>query len=203
MYKVFVNEKKLSLTQLPEINVKHIEFDGSHSLEMAVDFLENTALEAVNIYGENLEEIWKSFKSLFHEIEASGGMVYDAENQILFIHRLGKWDLPKGKLEKDESIEENALREVEEETGLKGLCIDQFISQTYHIYTERNGKKILKKTNWFKMFYKGNETPIPQIEEGIKAVSWKDKIAIKKDVLPRTFKNIILILEDVQKLEHF
>ena len=203
MYKVFVNEKKLSLTQLPELKVKHIKFDGAHSLEMALDFLENTALEAVNIYGKPMEEVWVKFKSLFREIEASGGIVYNQKNEILFIHRLGKWDLPKGKLEKGESIEENALREVEEETGLKNLILDQFINQTYHVYTERNGKKILKKTNWFKMFYNGSETPVPQTEEGIKEASWKNKAEIKKEVLPKTFQNIRLILEDAQKLEHF
>ncbi|MBC7556170.1 MAG: NUDIX domain-containing protein [Chryseobacterium sp.] len=203
MYKVFVNEKKLSLTQLPELKVKHIKFDGAHSLGMALDFLENTALEAVNIYGKPIEEVWEKFKSLFREIEASGGIVYNQKNEILFIHRLGKWDLPKGKLEKGESIEENALREVEEETGLKNLILDQFINQTYHVYTERNGEKILKKTNWFKMFYNGNETPVPQTEEGIKEASWKNKAEIKKEVLPKTFQNIRLILEDAQKLEHF
>ncbi|WP_417429700.1 NUDIX hydrolase [Halpernia sp.] len=203
MYKVFVNEKRLSLTQTPELNVKHIKFDGSHSLEMAIEFLENTALNAANIYGENLNEIWEKFKSLFKEIEASGGVVYNKKNEILFIHRLGKWDLPKGKLEKGESIEENAIREVEEETGLKDLILDQFINQTFHVYVERNGEKILKKTNWFKMFYNGNETPVPQIEEGIKKVSWKNNDQIKSDVLPKTFNNIKLILEDVQKLEHF
>lgn len=203
MYKVFVNEKKLSLTQTPELNVKHIKFDGSHSLEMATEFLENTALKTVNIYGENLDEIWLHFKKLFREIEASGGIVYNPKNEILFIHRLGRWDLPKGKLEKGESIAENAIREVEEETGLTGLILDQFINQTYHVYTERNGEKILKKTNWFKMFYNGNETPMPQIEEGINEVSWKNTAQINQDVLPKTFQNIKLILQEVEKLKHF
>ncbi|SFH77258.1 NUDIX hydrolase [Halpernia frigidisoli] len=202
MYKVFVNEKKLSLTQLPELDVKHIKFDGAHSLEMAVDFLENTASDAINIYGENLGEIWNSFKSLFKQIEASGGVVYNQKKEILFIHRLGKWDLPKGKLEKGETIEENAVREVEEETGLKHLILGHFINETYHIYTERDGKKILKKTNWFKMLYEGNETPIPQIEEGIKEVSWKNNDMIKNDVLPKTFQNIKLILEEAAKSEN-
>ncbi|SEG56129.1 NUDIX domain-containing protein [Halpernia humi] len=203
MYKVFVNEKKLSLTQTPELNVKHIKFDGSHSLEMATEFLENTALKTVNIYGENLDEIWLHFKKLFREIEASGGIVYNPKNEILFIHRLGKWDLPKGKLEEGESIAENAIREVEEETGLTGLILDQFINQTYHVYTERNGEKILKKTNWFKMFYNGNEMPMPQIEEGINEVSWKNTAQISQDVLPKTFQNIKLILQEVEKLKHF
>lgn len=203
MYKVFVNEKKLSLSQFPDLKIKKIKYDGSHSLEMAVDLLENTATKAANIYFDNLEEMWQKFKGLYREIEASGGIVYNQKNDILFIHRLGKWDLPKGKLEKGESIEENAVREVEEETGLNNLILDQFVNQTYHIYTERNGEKILKKTNWFKMFYNGNQTPKPQLEEGIKEVSWKNSEEIEKEILPKTFENIKLILADVQKLKHF
>lgn len=203
MYKVFVNEKKLSLTETPESDTKQIKFDGVHSMEMAIDFLENTGLQAINIYGQNLDEIWKQFQGLFKEIEASGGIVYNKNNEILFIHRLGKWDLPKGKLEKNESIEDNALREVEEETGLENLILDQFISETYHIYLERDGKKILKKTNWFKMFYHGTKEPVPQTEEGIKKAIWMNEKEIQQQVLPKTFENIKLILAEVKKLEHF
>lgn len=200
MYKVFVNEKKLSLTETAQTDVKHIRFDGSNSLEMAIDLLEHTASPEVNIYGEDLNEIWQQFTNLFTEIEASGGIVFNKNNQILFIHRLGKWDLPKGKLEKGESISENALREVEEETGLQDLILDQPVSETYHVYVERNGTKVLKKTNWFRMFYEGDQTPTPQIEEGIKKVSWKSEAEIQEKVLPKTFENIKLILEEVKKL---
>jgi ADP-ribose pyrophosphatase YjhB (NUDIX family) len=109
---------------------------------------------------------------------------------------MGKWDLPKGKIEKGESLEQAALREVEEETGLKELILEKFINNTFHIYTERNGEKILKTTYWFKMTYVGNEKPTPQIEEGISEVSWKNETAINKEVLPKTFKNIQLILNE-------
>lgn len=202
MYKVFVNEKKLSLTQNADHTIKNIKFDGTPSLEMALDFLENTATKAINIYGENLQDIWASFTSLFKIIEASGGIVYNKKNDILFIHRLGKWDLPKGKLEKGESLAENAVREVSEETGLSDVILDQFINQTFHVYTERNGEKILKRTNWFRMYYHGAQQPVPQKEEGINKVSWKTEAEIKTEVLPKTFQNIALILNEVAQLQH-
>lgn len=200
MYKVFVNEKKLNLSKSPENGMKQVQFDGVHSIEMAIDFLENTSLNAINVYAENLDVLWKTFRNLFVEIEASGGIVYNTKNEILFIHRLGKWDLPKGKLEKGETIEENAIREVEEETGLENLILDRFISETFHIYVERDGQKILKKTNWFKMFYEGHKTPVPQTEEGIKKVSWMNEQEMTEQVLPKTFENIKLILEKVNNL---
>ncbi|WOC51247.1 NUDIX hydrolase [Bergeyella porcorum] len=111
-----------------------------------------------------------------------------------------KWDLPKGKIEKGESIEQAALREVEEETALKDLTLEHFISHTYHIYTERDGKQVLKITHWFKMNYNGTDTPIPQTEEGITEATWKNQSEILTDVFPKTFKNIQLILEESQLL---
>ncbi len=81
--------------------------------------------------------MWKSFKSLFHIVEAAGGLVANKEDKILFIHRLGKWDLPKGKLEKGEGVKEAAVREVEEETGITDLELLDFLQETYHIYTEK------------------------------------------------------------------
>lgn len=89
-----------------------------------------------------------------------------------------------------------AVREVEEECGIFDLQLKDFINSTYHIYTDRDGKKILKTTYWFEMFYAGTETPIPQIEEGINEVGWKNEEQIESEILPSTFQNIRLILND-------
>ena len=196
MYKVFVNEKKLSITKYPEDVEKRFRYENVSTLEIALDLLQNTSCPEVNIYGNQLEEIWENFSQMFKVIEAAGGVVSNRDEKILFIRRLGKWDLAKGKIEKGESLEEAALREIEEETGLKELILEEFINSTFHIYTERNGEKILKKTYWFKVTYLGDSEPIPQIEEGISEVSWKNETEIILEVMPMTFKNIKLILNE-------
>ena len=196
MYKVFVNEKKLSLSNSPKESEKNLHYEGKSTLEIAVDLLENTSVNEINLYHEDLDVLWKDFSRFFRIIEAAGGIVLNDKKEILFIKRLGKWDLPKGKIEKGESLEEAALREIEEETGLKEVEIEKFLNTTYHIYTERNGDKILKTTHWFLMNYLGTESPKPQIEEGILEVSWKDNEEINEKVLGKTFRNIELILNE-------
>ena len=196
MYKVFINEKRLILSSEPQDSPKTLNYDGSHSFDFAIDLLENTASQGLNIYHNNVEELWADFRNYFKNIEAAGGVVINPENKILFIHRLGKWDLPKGKIEKGESREVAAVREVEEECGISNLQLKDFLNATYHIYTERDGKKILKTTYWFEMFYAGNEKPKPQIEEGINEVGWKNDVEIESQILPSTFQNIKLILAD-------
>ncbi|AZA84682.1 NUDIX hydrolase [Chryseobacterium lactis] len=196
MYKVFVNEKKLLISKHPEELEKKIGYENYTTLEMALDLLENTSVQELNVFGENIDEIWQEFQKLFRIIEAAGGIVNNPEGKTLFIKRLGKWDLPKGKMEKGESREESAVREIEEETGLKEVELVEFINTTYHIYVERNGEKILKCTHWFEMFFDGEDTSKPQIEEGITEVAWKDISQIENEVFPSTFKNIKLIVKE-------
>lgn len=196
MYKVFVNEKKLLLSKQSENLEKTLRYENVTSLEIALDLLENTSVKELNVFGENLDEIWTEFQKLFRIIEAAGGIVSNPEQDILFIRRLGKWDLPKGKMEKGESREESAVREIEEETGLKDVELKNFINTTYHIYVERNGEKILKCTHWFDMNFKGEDTSKPQIEEGITEVAWKNVSQIESEVFPNTFRNIELIIKE-------
>jgi 8-oxo-dGTP pyrophosphatase MutT (NUDIX family) len=196
MYKVFVNEKKLLVSKYPENLEKELRYESFTTLEIALDLLENTSVQELNVYGDNLDEIWQEFQKLFRIIEAAGGLVNNPEGKILFIRRLGKWDLPKGKMEKGESREESAVREIEEETGLSDVELVKFINTTYHIYIERNGEKILKCTHWFEMIYDGEDTSRPQIEEGITEVAWKTTSEIENEVFPSTFKNIKLIVKE-------
>ncbi len=197
MYKVFVNEKKLTLSKYPEEVEKKLRYEGFATLEIAIDLLQNTSCPELNVYCENLEELWEDFSHMFRVIEAAGGIVSNGNKEILFIKRLNRWDLPKGKVEKEESLEQAAVREVEEETGLKELILEEFVNNTFHIYTERNGERILKTTYWFKMSYVGTDTATPQLEEGITAVEWKSDARIKTEVFPSTFENIKLILNEV------
>lgn len=199
MYKVFINEKKLSIGAIPLDGVKSIPYESSSTLEMALDMIENTSNQEVHVYTDNLEEAWENFSTLFKNVNAAGGIVHDKDGKILFIKRLGKWDLPKGKIEKGESTEQAAKREVEEETGIDGIEIEGFIHETYHIYREKNHNKVLKTTYWYKMSYHGTKNGTPQTEEGITEVDWKNVQGINTEVMSNTFKNIQLILKTLWK----
>ena len=126
---------------------------------------------------------FNSFFKHFQFIQAAGGVVQNQKNEILLIYRNGCWDLPKGKVEKGENISEAAIREVEEECGLVGPEITDELSSTYHTY-ERNGKSVLKKTNWYIMRYEKKHALVPQIEEGITKACW-----IKKNELNSFINN--------------
>lgn len=191
-----MNEKKLLLSKQSENLEKTLGYENVTSLEIALDLLENTSVKELNVFGENIDEIWREFQKLFRIIEAAGGIVSNPDGDILFIKRLGKWDLPKGKMEKGESREESAVREIEEETGLQNVELLRFINTTYHIYIERNGDKVLKCTHWFEMNFDGEDTSKPQIEEGITEVAWKNTLQIEEEVFPSTFKNIRLIIQE-------
>lgn len=196
MYKVFVNEKKLLLSKQSEALEKTLKYESFTTLEIALDLLQNTSVKELNVYGEQIDEIWKEFRKLLRIIEAAGGIVNRPNGDILFIKRLGKWDLPKGKMEKGESREESAVREIEEETSLQNVQLLDFINTTYHIYIERNGDKVLKYTHWFEMNFDGEDTSKPQLEEGITEVAWKNTSQIEAEVFPSTFKNIKLIIKE-------
>ncbi|WP_411810975.1 NUDIX hydrolase [Chryseobacterium scophthalmum] len=196
MYKVFVNEKKLLISKNPENLEKVLNYESFTTLEIALDLLQNTSTSELNVYGEQIDEIWKEFKKLFRIIEAAGGIVNKPNGDTLFIRRLGKWDLPKGKMEKGESREESAIREIEEETNLQNVELRDFINTTYHIYIERNGDRVLKHTHWFEMLFDGEDTSKPQLEEGITEVAWKNTTQIENEVFPNTFQNIKLIINE-------
>lgn len=194
MYKVFYNEKALILTDEPIGEFNSLKFITSNQFDEALDKLKNSNTDVINIYYHNLNKLWESFKSHFKYLEAAGGVVKNQENNILFIHRLGRWDLPKGKVEDGETTEIAAIREVEEECGISNLKITNQLPTTYHIYYQK--ELILKATFWYDMAYNGNENLIPQEEEGIKLAQWKNREEII-NILPETYDNIQLILKDV------
>lgn len=129
----------------------------------------------------------------FQIIRAAGGLVFNNKGEALFIFRRGKWDLPKGKLDEGESLEECAVREVEEETGLKGVVLKDFLITTYHTYTE-NGKQILKESHWYRMEVKGIQQLTPQTEEDITDIRW-----VKKEGWNELTKNSFALIKKVLK----
>ncbi len=125
------------------------------------------------------EKLWEKFITLFRFIEAAGGVVYNKKGKLLMIFRKGKWDLPKGKLEKKERPAAGAAREVEEECGISGVHIGKRAAITYHSY-KQSGKEMLKRTYWYKMSYAGNEKLFPQKKEGITKAKWMSSKEVKR-----------------------
>jgi len=177
MVKIFSSGKIVRLSSNYDLFEPH---PGSIQLSVS------SAAELNDFYGElilskDIKELWFFhkdpevllgwFKSLFKIVEAAGGLVKNAGGAYLFILRNGKWDLPKGKIEKGESQELAAVREVEEECGIRGLSIIKALDPTFHTYV-MDEKKILKPTYWFEMSCSDASDLVPQAEEGITDVKW-------------------------------
>ena len=126
-------------------------------------------------------------------VVAAGGKVVNHKGKVLFIYRNDKWDLPKGKLDKGETIEAAAIREIEEETGVGELTITSFLAKTYHVF-KRGGVYKLKETHWYNMTSNHSGKLSGQLEEGITKVKWKGPKKTKK-ALKNSYSNIKLLFE--------
>jgi len=134
------------------------------------------------------------FISLFWYVEAAGGIVINDRQEKLFIHRFGRWDLPKGKIERNETKSDAAIREVQEETGLLEVSITKELPSTFHIF-DHKGKKVLKRTYWYLMEYSGNNDPKPQLEEEITAAVWIPDSQIDT-ILGNTYSSLKTLVAD-------
>jgi ADP-ribose pyrophosphatase YjhB (NUDIX family) len=129
------------------------------------------------------------------KIIAAGGLVLNEQKEILLIFRRGKWDLPKGKLDDNETITACAVREVEEETGLKNITLGNFITKTNHEYFDKwINEEVIKETWWYEMFASNNEQLIPQTEEDIEQIIWSNTSTVQKCLL-NTYPNIIEVID--------
>ncbi|WP_395056328.1 NUDIX hydrolase [Flavobacterium sp.] len=192
MYKVFVNDKPLFLTNeiKKETDFKFFLLESADINQIIINFFQNK-LQKAYLYHPDEKEIMKTLKAKIPVNKAGGGLVYNKKGAVLFIFRNGKWDLPKGGIEKGELIEDTAIREVEEETGVTGLTITGKLQKTYHIF-KRNGRYKLKVTHWYEMKTDFEGTPTGQIEEGIEKVAWLNPDEIK-DALKNSYENIKLL----------
>lgn len=148
-------------------------------------------LKSITITVDDRQSVKHFVKKRFKIIKAGGGVVNQGDS-ILMIYRLNKWDLPKGKLDKDEKWEAGALREVEEECNIK-VASQGRICATWHSYS-LNGKKILKQTTWFAMKCKDDSAMKPQISEDIQAVEWKSNEDIQ-EALFNSYPSVAYVLE--------
>lgn len=174
MYKVFIDhkpvifvEKKDLSTDFPKIKAKNVESVKKDIEPLMKEVTLDTPLQIVC---SDVEEAFKDVFKDFKLIEAAGGLV-QRKDDFLLIKRKGLWDIPKGKIDKGESPENAAVREVMEECGIDGHEITDPLVTTYHTMKFR-GKPAIKRTYWYMMKYKGRKITAPQREEGITKVKW-------------------------------
>lgn len=200
MYKVFFKENVFLLTDNQKSLKEYATFFYHQDFNTTKEFISNLLSKGekfrVAIYHDDLEDLFGVFKSCFLYVKAAGGVVCQ-DNQVLFIKRSGIYDLPKGHLEIGETIEECAVREVEEECGIQGVSITTPLSSTLHIYPQNNDW-FLKKTYWFNMVCPPGQTPVPQTEEYIEDVFWLP-IDELHSILDKTYPSLVEVLLKIKK----
>ena len=199
MYKVFYNQRTVFFI---ENDINYIDQDDSDvhffknkkllNKELNL-FLNNPTLNKLYIIHKDVDFAFTEFTKLYEIIEAAGGLVKNAKNEMLVIYRRNIWDLPKGKIEENELPNIAAIREVEEECGITDLEILNLLNITYHTY-KLNGKDILKRTYWYEMIYNGIQNPTPQIEEEITEAKWLNTDNLQ-EITNNTFPSIIEVLQ--------
>lgn len=198
MYKVFINDKEVRFLKDSEIAMtRSQELIPLMTSEQIVSFVQTFHSPDVRIFNVKTDDPKKRFEKFieyFPVIRAAGGVVRskNLSGPVLMIYRLGKWDLPKGKIDPGERPEEAAIREVQEECGIGDLRIINKVADTFHLYENRN-VTVLKTTNWYLMLSDDESTLQPQTEEGITAVKWVHE----KDIyflLPVTYASIADLL---------
>ncbi|WP_073399128.1 NUDIX hydrolase [Mucilaginibacter sp. OK098] len=193
-YRIYINEKVILLTESEPKktqNYKQIDADA-FELKILYTWVLNHRSKFFYVLCDDAKAFLKTVAKSVLLIKAAGGLVKNEYDEYLFIYRNDKWDLPKGKIEKQEGTKEAAVREVEEECGIKVSKLEERICKTYHSYIYK-GDVVLKKTYWFNMRCKGQNNLKPQKEEGITDVRWFKKGDISP-IVENTFPSIMDVL---------
>ena len=198
MYKIYINERPLILvdtisvqdgwqSQKRTLVVRYL--NKTKQILQYIDMLSKTKkIDQVILHHNDKKVLKKDFLSLMNVVEAGGGLVFNDKKEILVIFRRGSWDLPKGKLEKNEGKRLGALREVMEETGVDNVQISKKVGKTYHLFNQK-GKRSLKLTYWYSMTTSFEDNLIPQAEEDIEKAEWVEPKKFLKNYKP-IYKNI-------------
>lgn len=197
MYKVFVENRPIILCQKNNYTLdSRIFFESKiKSLEKDVYpyFVEDREKLPYIIICEDAHATFQRLFRKYEWIEAAGGIV-EKDNHFLFIKRFGKWDIPKGKLEKNEDPELGCVREIEEECGINGPEILYKIVETFHTYRYKD-VPTLKRTHWYALTYDGNDELKPQRSEGITKAKFVKSEKMYK-IRANTYSSIIEVIND-------
>ena len=205
MYRIFINDSVLilrsfkSILEVDEQSEVQI-YSGASCIKKAIGRLQNGICKSLILQGHDLEYMWLDFCSHYQLIEAAGGIVVNPNREVLWILRNGKWDLPKGKVESGEKVEDAAIREVEEECAVRGVNRGALLGVTYHTYSYMS-EAIIKKTYWYAMNCSSEQVLKPQLEEGITDVVWADKTK-HLSCVSNTYTSIVELLKQ-EKVLHY
>jgi len=206
--KIFFDDKPLFLCdEIDEIVQPYLHHEDSvyidelnaHTVKTMIHEMQQAQVHAGVFCFRDLTKLKDDIQKKFTLVRAAGGLVINEAHEILMIFRRGKWDLPKGKLDNDEKLEDCALREVEEETGLINVQLQSPLTVTYHTYHE-GSKYILKESHWFGMRVAGKQTLIPQTEEDILEIRWVERDSIRS-FLSKSFPLISDVMEAARQQE--
>lgn len=180
MENIFIHEKPViicdNITEKIKSRISSEQLIQMHepelkNIESLLHALEDNAIHGYVWQSHQPEAVFQKLMSHFEIWQAAGGLIINYQGQVLLMFRRGKWDLPKGKMEENETPERTARREVTEETGLHHIHIENKLTDTWHAY-HQFGKDIMKQTHWYKMQFTGTELTVPQIEEDILDIQW-------------------------------
>ena len=208
MYKISINETPLFLIDSKDLAKANaadtqnlvLHYKGKVKLILqAVDMLEKSQrLDSITIHSDDYKKLVADFESLYKRVAAAGGVVFNTKGEILTMYRRDSWDLPKGKIDKGETKEVAAVREVQEETGLQEITRGPLLCTTYHTYKNRKGKRVLKPTYWYHMTTQEMDIT-PQTEEDIELVCWlnpTDFLETKRPIYNTIFEVVVAAIED-------
>jgi len=200
--KIYFNDKPLFLT---DSITAEIEPYAHHDDAVLIDEFSHGGINSMihemrqekvhaGIYlHNNIEELKKAFWKKFMLVKAAGGLVINEAGELLFIFRRGKWDLPKGKLDEGETLEQCAVREIQEETGLQQVQLQKHLVTTWHTYDE-SGHHILKESSWYLLSASKKQALTPQSIEQITQIEWGAPADLEK-YLSNTFPAIVDVLK--------
>lgn len=197
MHKIYFDRRTIIICRpeeatLSDPNAVEFHFKQPSDISALVEMFElSSTLEKIYIPSAEPEDCYKKICGEFREVNAAGGLVENRRGDYLLIKRDGLWDLPKGHQEAGEDIKVTALREVQEETGVDDLSLDDLICVTDHCY-KRNGIWHLKHTWWYRMYYLKPLDLTPQTEEDITKAAW-----VAKSSLPPFLKNTYPSIKEV------
>lgn len=175
-----------SLVEYQQIDLQVFDFVNLYKKSKQVDQVVNYLLLV-----EDPKATFKKIKKQVKVIHAAGGLVKNGDGKLLFIYRLEKWDLPKGKVDPGEKSRTTAVREVQEECGIKVDYLGEKIISSYHVY-EMKGVLVLKKTKWYEMAVNKSPKLIPQFSEDITEAKW-----LGKEDLGKVLENTYQLIKDV------